>query len=185
MGRRTTFIGHRDVYIHDTKLKDRLLNAIREEINNGCLDFVMGAHGNFDSMALSACRNLRTEFKNLEIEVVITSLNQINPEIEVDQFGTTKYIPYSDVKTSMYEIEEEYFKKRIISSNKQMIDTCDTIICYVNPNKNYGGARIALKYAQKKGLKIINLYQDEDNIFFGKTEEEKEKIIQGIKNISK
>lgn len=39
-----------------------------------------------------------------------------------------------------------------------MIDTCDTLICYVDTNRYISGAKIAMKYALKKGLNIINLY---------------------------
>ncbi len=53
-----------------------------------------------------------------------------------------------------------------------MIDTCDTLICYVDEKKSKSGAKTAMKYAQKIGLKIINLWREEDSVFFGKTKEE-------------
>lgn len=72
---RTAFIGHRDIF--NLKLSDKLNKAIREEIEHGCLYFSMGTRGDFDKMALSECRKLRREYKNICIEVVITSLNTI------------------------------------------------------------------------------------------------------------
>ena len=118
----------------------------------------MGTHGEFDEMALSVCRELRKIYTDIEIEVVITSFKEIEPIIDHDPiFGDEKYIPYSDVKTTMYDIEEEYYKRKIVVSNQQMIDNCDTLICYVNPTKTYGGAILAYKYAKKKGLQIVNL----------------------------
>ena len=114
--------------------------------------------GGFDKLALSVCRELRNIYKDIEIEVVITSFKEIEPIIDHDPiFGDEKYIPYSDVKTTMYDIEEEYYKRKIVVSNQQMIDNCDTLICYVNPTKTYGGAILAYKYAKKKGLQIVNL----------------------------
>lgn len=50
-------------------------------------------------------------------------------------------------------------KQRITASNKQMIDSCDSLICYVEPNAWKSGAKTTMNYAQKKGLKIINLYK--------------------------
>ena len=35
-----------------------------------------------------------------------------------------------------------------------MIDNCDTLICYVNTFKTYGGAILAYKYAKKKAYKL-------------------------------
>ena len=58
----------------------------------------------------------------------------------------------------MFEIEDLHYKQRITTSNKKMIDSCDTLICYVDPNAWKSGAKTTMNYAQKKGLKIINLY---------------------------
>ncbi|MBR1925757.1 MAG: hypothetical protein IJ837_02755 [Clostridia bacterium] len=152
------FIGHRNIY--DNKIEEKLTEIIKKEIKNGYNYFSMGTHGEFDKIALSVCRNLRKEYKHIEIEVVITSLNQIKPIIEYDKiFGTSKYVPYDDVKTIMYNIEEEYFKKRILISNKQMIENSDCLICYVNTNIQKSGAKTTYTYAKEKGLRIINIFK--------------------------
>ena len=159
MGEKIAFIGHRIIFYN--KIRNRLYKEAKRQIENGCKFFTMGTHGEFDTMALSVCRELRNIYKDVIIEVVITSFKTIEPIIVEDAiWGAEKYVPYSDVNTIMYDIEEEYFKKRIIESNKQMINKCDTLICYVNSNKNYSGARIAFNYAKKKGLRVINLYSD-------------------------
>ncbi len=62
----------------------------------------------------------------------------------------------------MYEIEEEYFKRQITSSNKQMINGCDSLICFVDESRYRSGAKTVLKYAKKNGIKIINLFCKED-----------------------
>ena len=61
----------------------------------------------------------------------------------------------------MYDIEEQHFKRKIVFSNQQMIKNCDTLICYVDTTKTYGGAILAYKYAKKLGLHIVNLYSNE------------------------
>ena len=158
MEKKTAFIGHRQIF--DRNLRERLYNAVEQEIENGCKCFTMGTHGDFDKEALSVCRELRQKYKDIKIEVVITSFAQIKPIVDHDEiFGDEVYKPYGDVETTMYEIEETHFKKKITESNKQMIDTCDTLICYVDENYKYAsGALTAYKYAKKKGLRIVNLY---------------------------
>ena len=157
MNKKTAFIGHREYA--GNKLEAELYLAVENQIKSGCKNFTMGTHGEFDKMALRVCRSLRKKYKDIEIEVVITSFNTIKPVIEYDNiFGREKYFLYADVDTIMYDIEEVYFKKKIIVSNQKMLDNCDTLICYVNTQKNYGGAIKAYNYAMKKGLKIINLY---------------------------
>ena len=135
MNIKTTFIGHRMI---DNKImiRNKLKYAIEKQINQGCKFFTMGTHGDFDKLALSMCRELRKIYKDIIIEVVITSLNQIKPKIELDNFGISYYYPYDDVLTVMYNIEEEYFKRKITTSNKQMIDNCNILICYVDTKKN-------------------------------------------------
>lgn len=148
---KTAFIGHRRIFAKN--IRERLADAIQTEIDNGCRLFTMGTHGEFDSLALNICRQLRNTYADLEIEVVITSLNAIKKD------GGLDTVPYADVKTVMYEIEDAYYKRQIILSNRQMIESCDTLICYVDTSAYRSGAKTVLRYAEKNGLKIFNLYR--------------------------
>ncbi len=75
----------------------------------------------------------------------------------------------------MYEIENIHFKQKILVSNMKMIDECDTLICYVNNDNSKSGAKTIMKYAIRKGIKVINLYKEEDSLSlkFSKIEFEK------------
>lgn len=163
---KTAFIGHRNVYAKN--IEENLLQAIQAEIDNGCTTFTMGTHGKFDSLALSACRKLRRTYENLKIDVVITSLNAIKRDKEFNDN------PFDDVTTVMYDIEETHYKQQITLSNRKMIDESDTLICYVDKSAYRSGAKTALRYAEKRGLKIVNLYREEDQPFYGMTEEQAE-----------
>lgn len=159
---KTAFIGHRKIF--GKCVAERLEKAISAEIEGGCKNFTMGTHGEFDALALSVCRNLRNRYRDIGIEVVITGFHTIEKRCG--------YEPYSDVKTVMYNIEETHYKRKITLSNRQMIDACDTLICYVNKKQSKSGAKAAMYYAKRKGLRIINLYREEDRPFYGMTEEE-------------
>ena len=168
---KTAFIGHRKIFAKD--IYERLVTAIQTEIENGCKEFTMGTHGEFDQLALSVCRSLRQTHTDLEIEVVITSLNTIKKDGKLAA-------PFADVKTVMFDIEETHYKRKITLSNRQMIDGCDTLICYVDERLYRSGAKTAMRYAKKKGLKIINLYRDEDQPFYGMTKDEIEEYWKNI-----
>ena len=58
----------------------------------------------------------------------------------------------------MYDIETVHYKRKIVVSNQQMINNANTLICYIDTSKTFGGAILAYKYAKKKGLHIVNLY---------------------------
>ena len=143
--RKTAFIGHRLVL--EEGAYELLLCEIEKQIEAGCLAFTMGTHGEFDRLALSACRHLRECHPEMQIEVVLTSPTY------------AKGGRYGDVATVIFEIEELHYKRRIAWSNRRMIDGCDTLICYVDEAANRSGAKAALRYARAKGVKIINLYR--------------------------
>lgn len=175
---RVCFIGHRDIF---ENIREKLKEAVENEIKNGADFFTMGTHGDFDRMALGVCRELRKTYKHITIEVVITSFKTIEPIIDHDEiFGDEKYYPYADVQTTMYNIEEEHYKRQIIASNKQMVDSCDTLICYVNKKHNPSGAKTTMNYAKRKGLKIINLYKETDEPTYGMTEEQKQEYYNNL-----
>ena len=159
MNKKTCFIGHRHIYKLN-EVRDTLYKLVEKEINKGCKFFTMGTHGEFDKLALCVCRELRKTYNDICIQVVITSLKSIEPIIEYDLiWGNDRYVPYNDVDTVMYEIEQVHFKRKIIVSNKRMIDGCTTLICYVDTDRNNSGAKTAMKYALNKGLNVINIYK--------------------------
>ena len=63
-----------------------------------------------------------------------------------------------------------------------MIDTCDTLICYVNKKHNPSGAKHAMNYAKRKGLKIINLCSEQDEPTYGITKEQREEYYKNLFN---
>lgn len=149
MSNKVTFIGHRILLLND--IKQELKNTIENEIKSGCVNFIVGSHGEFDKTVLEVLLSLKNIYTEIKIEVVITNYNlKIQDEVIIKE--NPKY------ETIMFEIEYLHPKQRITASNKQMIDSCDTLICYVQPNAWKSGAKTALNYAKKKGLKIINLY---------------------------
>ena len=167
MGSKTGFIGHR--YIYCSNIKERLQTVIEEQIADGCKCFMMGTHGEFDDMALSACRVARCIHSELKIEVVLTSYHIIEKKDEFEN------VPYQDVETIMYDIEDEHFKRQITLCNRKMIDECDTLICYVDTKRSPSGAKTAMNYAKRKGLRIINLFREEDDPTYGMSDDEKKK----------
>ncbi len=154
------FFGHRNVDMD--VICSRLRSAIKKSICEGATTFIVGNHGKFDRLVLSICCNLKREYKNIKIQLVVTSLHSLSI-IEQSYFNEIKK---NDFEVVFYEVEDVYFKTKIIVSNKNIIDFCDTLICYVDINKHQSGAKRALNYATKKGLKIINLYESDDPVIF-------------------
>lgn len=186
MSKRTVFIGHRQVF--QEKAKERLVKAIQDEIDDGCRIFAMGTHGQFDALALWKCKVFREKYPDIEIEVIITSYHKVaNKLVDVitDEYGEKEFIydkniNYTDVKTKMFEIEDIHPKRQITESNKQMIDECDTLICYVDPKSYKSGAKTAMNYAKRKSKKIINTYDERDEATYGMTKEQRKEYFDKL-----
>ena len=160
------FFGHRNLWGRD--IRDRLKNELQSHLEDEVHCFV-GTHGEFDSLALSVCRELRRTYKNLKITVIFTSLNILKKDKELEYSIADNY---DDVETMIYDIEEEHFKNQIVVSNRRMVDDCSIVICYVDMKEFRSGAKRAVNYAKKQGKQIINLFQEQDRPFYGMTKEE-------------
>lgn len=164
MEKKTAFIGHRNTPL--STVKERLRDAVEKEIAEGCSSFIVGTHGAFDKAALSVCHEARQTHPELKVEVVLTSYHQVNAKKESD-------IPYRGDITLLYDTEDTHYKKRIIIANQRMIDECDALICYVDEKRKRSGAKRAMLYAKRKGVRIINLFQETDDPTFGMTNTQK------------
>ena len=199
--RSVAFIGHGEIVRKD--VKNRIEAAMRREIQNDGKNFILGMHGDFDLLSLSCCKKLKREFQDMTFCVAITSLSQINPicirknkkdvqgehqfddEIERQRnfrdFEENEYFePLRGVDTIMFDIEHEYFKNKIMSSNRQMIDHCNKLICYVDEKRTKSRALKVMNYAKSKGCEIENLFLPQDDISFGMNEKEKEDYLRQI-----
>ena len=161
---RTAFIGHREVAWWFKR--ERLVEAVEEQIKLGCKHFMMGTHGDFDKLALEVCRNARKTHPDIKIEVVVTGYSAAKKK---NKYGE---LIYEDVDTVMFDIEDEYYKRRITLSNKKMIDSCDTLICFFDKKWWAKGTRTAVNYAKRQGLNVINVFRETDSPMYGMTDEQ-------------
>lgn len=150
--------GHRRV-CSPSLVSERLYWRLEEKIIQGYNKILIGCHGDFDKIALDVCCELKKCY-NIEINVVLTSLTMLSRK---RGFATADI--YDKYKTIMYDIENVHYKNKIIVSNRHMVDDSDLVICYVNYDSGWTGARQAVDYAKKKGKEIVNIFDMKD-IFF-------------------
>lgn len=163
-----SFFGHRNLWGRD--IKDRLYNEVAKFVQtNEEISFLIGTHGEFDSLTLSVARELRKIYHNIKITVVFTTLTILRRDSETE-YSIADY--YDDVETMIYDIEDEHFKNRIIASNRRMVDDSDIVICYVDMQEYQSGAKRAVKYAIKQNKQVINIFKDSDRPFYGMSKEE-------------
>lgn len=144
---RVAFIGHRTIYAScslERKIEDIVKNILHSK---EYVEFYLGRNGDFDILATSVIKRTQSSlgYKN-------SSLILVQPYAMKDDVYFEKF--YDEIS---YPISKEIHPKAAITErNKWMINNANFLIAYVEINKN-GGAMTTLKYAQKKGLTIINL----------------------------
>ena len=132
-----TFFGHRDS--PDSLfpiLKEKILSLL---INHQVSVFYVGTHGNFDTMAYRAVKELQVEY----------------PEIRV--YRVLAYMSKEEIADSILPegIEMVHPKYAISWRNKWMLDHADYVIAYTT--HNYGGAAKYVKQAEKESKLVIYL----------------------------
>ena len=103
------FFGHRNLWGKD--IRDRLKKELESHLNED-VHCKIGTHGDFDSLALSVCRELRRTYKNLKITVIFTSLNILKKDKELEYSVADNY---SDVETMIYDIEEDDMNIKVVA----------------------------------------------------------------------
>ena len=145
-----TFIGHRNL-----KKTKELLGLIEKSIvdnidNSGKNIIYCGEYGDFDEMCREISQKIKRSFENIEI-VFISPYFTLSQQIKIREF-----VESGVYDSAMYpELENVPLKFAINYRNQWMIERADLIIAYVD--REYGGAYNSLRFAERKGKRIINL----------------------------
>ena len=142
-----TFCGHSNCLFSDEekeKLKQLLIKEIRK---NPTYKFYLGGYGDFDSLCLRTLRELKTDFRKIELLFITPYLDKNYSKLE---FAKSYY---DDV--IFPPIESIPRKFAILKRNEWMVDSADLVIAYVK--YSWGGAAKTLEYAKRIKKQIINL----------------------------
>ena len=152
INKKCVFFGHRNFV---SRCESDLKLTVEKLINSGITEFYIGAHGDFDKLAYKVCRELKLKYNNIKIMLVFTS----EKLFKKDKAGYSISDYYPDTECISFFVEDKFYKARITETNKQMVDLCDMVCCFVDMSVNLSGAKTAIKYAMKKNKQIINLYK--------------------------
>jgi len=145
-----TFAGHANIP-SPALIKELVKAQIRNHITSAqAITFYLGGYGDFDEICACACRELKTEYANLE-------LVYITPYMSLSEQRKTKEMQSSGLyDASIYPPIEHVPPRFAISKrNEWMMCNADLIIAYVN--HSYGGAYHSIKMAKRQNKKIINI----------------------------
>ncbi len=137
-----TFFGHKDT-TEEIKplLRETLIDLIE---NKRVTRFYVGHQGNFDRMAKTVLKQLKTVYPHISYEVVLYSLPQRKHE---GQDGTHTLFP-----EGLEEVPPRFAMDR---RNCWMVEHADYVVTYVA--QSFGGAVKFKALAEQKGKTVINL----------------------------
>lgn len=113
----------------------------RQYRNHGIRQYYVGRYGSFDSMAASAVKRVKKRYSDISLYLLLPYHLAERPMETPEGFDGTFYPPLEKVPR----------RYAIVRANCYMVETCDSIVCYVN---HIGNTRTLLEYArrgEKKG----------------------------------
>ena len=137
-----TFFGHGECYSLDAAV---LRGAIEELIKQGITEFVVGNHGQFDSMVFSCMQELSKDYPEISYSVALAYLPTHKQEYDIYQ-GHGFYPEGQEVGPAKFAIERR---------NRYLISVSDVCLCFIN--RTFGGAYKFARMAKHHGLQVINL----------------------------
>lgn len=153
------FSGHRNLPAEDVyKIRRTLKETILSLINAGIIYYGCGGARGFDLLAAQTILEIKETHPELRLIMVYPCKNQ------------TRY--WNDDDREMYDsiksrsdkcvyIANEYDDTCMAKRNRHLINNSSFCICYLN--REHSGTGYTVSYAEKKGLQIINIAENEKN----------------------
>ena len=146
-----TFYGHASI---PEDLKPVLKEKIRKLITEyNVTQFYIGDKGGFDLMVIKCVSELKEEYPRIDFSVVLSYI------------PGKKTLWNESLPNTVYPdgLEKVPPKFAILRRNQIMAENSDYAIVYIH---RFGGAATAAEYADKKGVKIINISTERGSEYF-------------------
>ncbi len=150
------FTGHRIVQ-NPKKVQDKLIKTLELLIKDGTTDFYAGGAIGFDTLAAEAVTNLRKNYPNINLHLVL-------PCCEAEQTAhwsdsqKSKYWEILAAADNIEYISEHYYNGCMKKRNARLIELSDCCVCYYNNKNSASGTGQTVRMALKKGVKIVNIF---------------------------
>lgn len=146
-----TFCGHSS-FTTNEEYEKRMLEILEEKIGDAPAELFLGGYGFFDDFAYRCGKKYQATHPK-------TKLIFITPYITLEYQKNHLKLNSEKYDSTIYpNLEHVPLKFAISHRNRWMVDNSNVIIAYVR--HNWGGAFSMLKYAQKRGLQIINIAEE-------------------------
>lgn len=132
-------------------LARRLKTILIDLIENGYQYFGAGGALGFDTLAAQTILDLKTEYPQIKLILVLPCLSQ------TDGWSSNDKEIYERIKSSADKVvytSEEYTRGCMHKRNRHLVDNSSVCVCYLT--EKTGGTAYTVAYATKKNLLVIN-----------------------------
>ena len=153
--RKTTacFSGHRIIQDNIFVIRQDIDHAVLSAYQLGYRNFLCGGALGFDTIAAEEILNLKKNYKDIKLYMIIPCASQASHWSENDRIKHNHIISQAD---SSVILSDYYFTGCMQNRNRCMVDHSSLCICYMKELK--GGTWSTVRYAFHCGIKIDNIF---------------------------
>ena len=147
------FSGHRKIPKDNYPfIQSNLRTAVVNNIEKGYRFFETGGALGFDTMAAQTILELKEFYSQIKLILVLPCITQTKSWLkdDIDEYNRIKELADEVVYTA-----KEYSKCFMHKRNRYLVNHSTLCICYLIENK--GGTAYTVKYAESKGVSVINI----------------------------
>lgn len=157
------FTGHRIIPAAEkASLLSALYSAVMDLYLEGYNSFICGGAMGFDTLAAECVLAMKERFPEISLSLFLPCRDQTE---KWDSLASLKkYKEILGAADSVEYISDFYTDTCMHDRNRHMVDSSSVCVAYLNSVK--GGTAYTVKYAEKQGLRIINLAKAPDQLYF-------------------
>lgn len=150
------FTGHRDIAQDEKQeIKRQLERILRSLIGKGIRYFGSGGARGFDLMAADVVLQLKKEFPHIRLIMVLPCRDQTRGWKGEDIRHYERILTQAD---KVVYLQEKYSPGCMQKRNRHLVNHSSVCVAYCT--RNTGGTAYTLRYACKKGVRIVLLNRD-------------------------
>ena len=147
------FTGHRNIPEAEYERVSAKLAEVIEELHcRSVTDFYAGGALGFDLIASVTLLNLKNRFPDITLTLCLPCRDHMAKWKEADAKLFCRVMKRAD---RIRYVSESYTPFCMHARNRYLVDNADICVCYLS--RTSGGTYNTVRYAEKKGLSIINL----------------------------
>ncbi len=150
------FTGHRILGDGERAQIDVKLSAlISALVSRGTKLFITGGALGFDTCAALSVLRARQTCRGVRLRLMIPCPDQDRYWTPADRTVYSEILKRADEKIL---VSPSYHRGCMLSRDRAMVDAADLCVAWLRPDETDGGTIYTVKYAEKHGVPVFNLY---------------------------